>query len=109
MRRPYVICGGDEPAALGTEHRARPIRLSDPLGATFDYAEEFKKLDYFALKKDLLALMADSEDWEPADFGRYGRSSSAWPSMPLALIALIARATAAASSASSRSAAGRTT
>jgi len=45
---------------------------SDPLGANFDYAEEFKKLDYFALKKDLLALMTDSQDWWPADFGHYG-------------------------------------
>ncbi len=45
---------------------------SDPLGTNFDYAEEFRKLDYFALKKDLLALMTDSQDWWPADFGHYG-------------------------------------
>jgi catalase-peroxidase len=45
---------------------------SDPLGANFDYAAEFRKLDYFALKKDLLALMTDSQDWWPADFGHYG-------------------------------------
>ena len=45
---------------------------SDPLGEKFDYAEEFKKLDYAALKKDLLALMTDSQDWWPADFGHYG-------------------------------------
>lgn len=45
---------------------------SDPLGEKFDYAEEFKKLDYFALKRDLLALMTDSQDWWPADFGHYG-------------------------------------
>ena len=45
---------------------------SNPLGAKFDYAEEFKKLDYFALKKDLLALMTDSQSWWPADFGHYG-------------------------------------
>ena len=43
-----------------------------PLGETFNYAEEFKKLDYEALKKDLLALMTDSQDWWPADFGHYG-------------------------------------
>ena len=43
-----------------------------PLGESFDYAEEFKKLDYQALKKDLLALMTDSQDWWPADFGHYG-------------------------------------
>ena len=45
---------------------------SDPLGKKFDYAEEFKKLDYEALKKDLRALMTDSQDWWPADFGHYG-------------------------------------
>jgi catalase-peroxidase len=45
---------------------------SNPLGETFDYAEAFQKLDYFALKKDLLALMSDSQDWWPADFGHYG-------------------------------------
>ena len=45
---------------------------SNPLGESFDYAAAFKKLDYFALKKDLLALMTDSQDWWPADFGHYG-------------------------------------
>ena len=46
--------------------------LSDPMGKGFDYAKEFKKLNYKALKKDLLALMTDSQDWWPADFGHYG-------------------------------------
>ena len=46
--------------------------LSDPMGEAFDYAEEFKKLDFAALKKDLAALMTDSQDWWPADFGHYG-------------------------------------
>ncbi len=45
---------------------------SDPLGEKFDYAEEFGKLDYAALKRDLVALMTHSEDWWPADFGHYG-------------------------------------
>jgi catalase-peroxidase len=45
---------------------------SDPMGHDFDYAEEFKKLDFKALKKDLHALMTDSQDWWPADFGHYG-------------------------------------
>jgi catalase-peroxidase len=45
---------------------------SDPMGKAFNYAEEFKKLDLKALKKDLTALMTDSQDWWPADFGHYG-------------------------------------
>ena len=46
--------------------------LSDPLGADFDYAAEFKTLDLTAVKADLTALMTDSQDWWPADFGHYG-------------------------------------
>ena len=46
--------------------------LSDPMGTGFDYAQEFKSLDLAAVKKDLLALMTDSQDWWPADFGHYG-------------------------------------
>ncbi len=45
---------------------------SDPMDAAFDYAQEFKKLDFKALKQDLNALMTDSQDWWPADFGHYG-------------------------------------
>ena len=45
---------------------------SNPLGETFDYAKEFKKLDYQAVKADLVKLMTDSQDWWPADFGHYG-------------------------------------
>src|ERR1700726_3948710 len=45
---------------------------SDPMGKDFNYAEEFKKLDFQALKKDLTALMTDSQDWWPADFSHYG-------------------------------------
>ncbi len=44
----------------------------DPFGNAVDYAEEFKKLDLPALKKDLTALMTDSQDWWPADYGHYG-------------------------------------
>lgn len=47
-------------------------RKSNPLGDDFDYAEEFGKLDYQALKQDLTNLMTDSQDWWPADFGHYG-------------------------------------
>jgi len=47
-------------------------KRSNPMTTDFDYREEFKKLDYFALKKDLTDLMTDSQDWWPADYGHYG-------------------------------------
>ena len=46
--------------------------LSDPMGKAFNYAEEFKSLDLNAVIRDLHALMADSQDWWPADYGHYG-------------------------------------
>ena len=46
--------------------------VGNPLGSDFNYAEEFKKLDLKALKQDLYALMTDSQDWWPADYGHYG-------------------------------------
>jgi len=55
---------------LGVLHQNSP--LSDPMGDAFNYAEEFKKLDLEALKKDLFELMTDSQDWWPADYGHYG-------------------------------------
>ncbi len=55
---------------LGILHQHAPA--SNPLGPEFRYAEEFAKLDYFALKKDLYALMTDSQEWWPADWGHYG-------------------------------------
>jgi catalase (peroxidase I) len=45
---------------------------SDPMGKDFNYAKEFKSLDYKALKQDLLKVMTDSKPWWPADFGHYG-------------------------------------
>ncbi|CAN9238785.1 unnamed protein product [Alternaria alternata] len=61
------------------ELRVNILRQHDPrqnpLGADFNYVEEFKKLDYDALKKDINALMTDSQDWWPADFGHY---ASVW-------------------------------
>jgi catalase-peroxidase len=47
-------------------------KKTNPMGEDFDYREEFKKLDYFALKQDLHNLMTDSQDWWPADYGHYG-------------------------------------
>jgi len=47
-------------------------KKTNPLGEDFDYAEEFQKLDYEALKQDITDLMTDSQDWWPADFGHYG-------------------------------------
>ncbi len=46
--------------------------LSDPMGEEFDYAEEFKTLDLQAVKEDLYALMSESQEWWPADYGHYG-------------------------------------
>ena len=46
--------------------------VTNPYSKDFDYAEAFKSLDYNGLKKDLHALMTDSQDWWPADFGHYG-------------------------------------
>jgi catalase-peroxidase len=76
--------GFDRLAARGTSNRDWwPNRLdldvlrlhsakSNPMGEDFNYAEEFKSLDLKALKKDLTALMTDSQDWWPADYGHYG-------------------------------------
>ena len=55
---------------LSILHQHSPA--SNPMDADFNYAEAFKKLDYKALKKDLAALMTDSQDWWPADWGHYG-------------------------------------
>jgi catalase-peroxidase len=55
---------------LNVLHQHSP--LSDPMGEAFDYAKEFNSLDLKAVKRDLTALMTDSQDWWPADFGHYG-------------------------------------
>src|SRR5207237_8216301 len=57
--------------SLKVLHQNSP--LSDPMGETFNYAEEFKTLDLQAVIKDLHALMMTSQEWWPADHGHYGR------------------------------------
>ena len=73
----HTIAGGPSNAdwwpnqlklSILNQHSAK----SDPMGEAFNYAEEFKKLDLDALVKDLTALMTDSQDWWPADWGHYG-------------------------------------
>ncbi|MCM2438811.1 catalase/peroxidase HPI [Agrobacterium vitis] len=60
------------PEQLDVQILHQKNKIADPMGPDFDYAEEFRKLDYEALKSDLHALMTDSQDWWPADFGHYG-------------------------------------
>jgi catalase-peroxidase len=60
------------PNELKLELLSQHSSKSDPMGEDFNYAEEFKSLDLAAVKKDLAALMTESQDWWPADFGHYG-------------------------------------
>ena len=60
------------PDALDVSVLHRNSTLSDPMGEAFDYAKEFKTLDLNAVIKDLTALMTESQEWWPADFGHYG-------------------------------------
>jgi len=55
---------------LNVLHQNSP--MADPMGADFNYANEFKSLDLTAVKQDLTALMTDSQEWWPADYGHYG-------------------------------------
>jgi len=81
---PFNHGAAKQPAGAGTQNHdwwpnqlklnilRQHSSLSNPMGENFNYAEEFKKLDYEGLKKDLRALMTDSQEWWPADFGHYG-------------------------------------
>jgi catalase-peroxidase len=60
------------PTQLDVQVLHRNSALSDPMGKEFDYAKEFKSLDLDAVVKDLRAMMTDSQEWWPADFGHYG-------------------------------------
>jgi catalase-peroxidase len=77
-RRSKPIAGGGRsnqdwwPNQLNLRILHQHSHMSNPMGEKFNYAEEFKKLDLEALKKDLYALMTDSQDWWPADYGHYG-------------------------------------
>ena len=60
------------PSQLNLSVLRQNSSLSDPMGSNFNYVKEFQSLDYQALKKDIRALMTQSQDWWPADFGHYG-------------------------------------
>ena len=75
---PFNLAGGGTsnrdwwPNQLNIDLLHQHSSKSNPMGQDFNYAEEFKTLDLAAVKKDLAALMTDSQDWWPADFGHYG-------------------------------------
>ena len=99
------------PDALDIEVLHHNSALSDPMGKDFDYAKEFKSLDLNAVIKDLQALMTNSQEWWPADFGHYGglMIRMAWHSPALIASPTAAAAPAPVSSALRRSTPGRTT
>jgi catalase-peroxidase len=75
--RRHTVAGGPTnagwwPNQLNLKILHQHSSLSDPMGEKFNYAEEFKSLDLHAVVKDLHALMTDSQDWWPADYGHYG-------------------------------------
>ncbi len=60
------------PNKLNLQVLRQHSELSNPMGANFNYKNEFNSLDYFALKKDIQKILTESQDWWPADFGNYG-------------------------------------
>lgn len=75
-RMPYPTQGGGNrgwwPERLNLRILAKNPAVADPMGADFDYAKAFESLDLAAVKQDIAALLTDSQDWWPADFGHYG-------------------------------------
>ncbi|MCX5386239.1 catalase/peroxidase HPI [Streptomyces sp. NBC_00083] len=75
-RAPHPTQGGGNrqwwPERLNLKILAKNPAVSNPLGEEFDYAEAFKALDLPAVKRDIAAVLTDSQDWWPADFGNYG-------------------------------------
>jgi catalase-peroxidase len=78
-KKPMIISGAQGtsirdwwPNQLNLKILHQHSSLSNPMGEEFNYSEEFKKLDLEAVKTDLYALMTDSQDWWPADYGHYG-------------------------------------
>ena len=77
-KKPTTAAGGGTsirdwwPNQLNLKILHQHSALSNPMGEKFNYADEFKRLDLQAVKKDLYALMTDSQDWWPADYGHYG-------------------------------------
>jgi len=76
LEKPIAVGGTSNkdwwPKQLNLKILHQHSHLSNPMGEGYNYAEEFKKLDLQAIKRDLNALMTDSQDWWPADFGHYG-------------------------------------
>lgn len=78
VKCPYHVAGGGTtirdwwPEQLRVDLLSKHSEKSNPLGENFNYREEFKKLDYYALKADLKKLMTESQEWWPADWGHYG-------------------------------------
>ena len=99
------------PNRLNLKILAKNPAVADPMGEEFNYAEEFKTLDLAAVKRDIAAVLTDSKDWWPADFGHYGplMIRMAWHLAGTYRINDGRGGAGAGSSASRRSTAGRTT
>src|SRR4029077_18900034 len=72
QKRPAMANQNWWPNQLNLKILNKNSPLNDPMGEAFNYAEAFKRLDLDAVTKDLHAIMTDSKEWWPADFGHYG-------------------------------------